>query len=92
MKVPDGIIPIKEFSNPCVKLKRSLFELKQSGRMWYQRLSNFTISKGFKTNDIAPCLFIKRKNCSHLSLCVRFEYNWKTINACEGGCFNSFEQ
>jgi hypothetical protein len=44
MKVPDGI----EIPNPnanhniyCVKLQKSLHGLKQSGRMWYNRLNEF---------------------------------------------------
>lgn len=85
MKVPDGIVPIKEFSNPCVKLKRSLYGLKQSGRMWYQRLSNFLLSKGFVTNDIAPCLFIKRvdKEFVLISVYVDDLNIIGTVNACE---------
>jgi hypothetical protein len=61
MKIPDGVdFNVKDYHRPCVKLKRSLYGLKQSGRMWYQRLSNFLISKGFVVNEISPCVFIKR--------------------------------
>lgn len=62
MNVPDGISydPTK-FKIPCVLIKRSLYGLKQSGRMWYQRLSAFLIKNGFKTSEIAPCVFIKRR-------------------------------
>ncbi len=42
MKVPDGIdIPNQKVNRNmyCVKLPKSLYGLKQSGRMWYNRLS-----------------------------------------------------
>jgi hypothetical protein len=48
MKVPDGI----DIPNPkanrnmyCVKLQKSLYGLKQSGGMWYNRLSEFLLMK-----------------------------------------------
>jgi hypothetical protein len=43
----------------CVKLKRSLYGLKQSGRMWYNRLSEYLLQKGYSNNDDCPCIFIK---------------------------------
>jgi Reverse transcriptase (RNA-dependent DNA polymerase) len=51
MKVPEGL--------KCLKLKRSLYGLKQSGRMWYNRLSEYIIKEGYKSNIISPCVFIK---------------------------------
>ena len=63
MKVPDGI----QIPNPnanrnmyCVKLQKSLYGLKQSGRMWYNRLSEFLLKKGYTNNDDCPCVFIKK--------------------------------
>jgi hypothetical protein len=34
--------------------------LKQSGRMWYNRLKEFLLQKGFSNNDDCPCVFIKK--------------------------------
>jgi hypothetical protein len=54
MKVPNGInIPNqKAHSNMyCVKLQKSLYGLKQSGRMWYNRLSEFLSLRGYTKND-----------------------------------------
>ena len=37
----------------------SLYGLKQTGRMWYQHISQYLLSHGFKSDDICPCIFIK---------------------------------
>jgi hypothetical protein len=70
MKVPDGI----DIPNPkakrnmyCVKLQKLLYGLKQSGRMWYNRLSEFLLSKGYTKNDDCTCVFIKR---SKVGFCI----------------------
>ena len=43
-----------------VRLQRSLYGLKQSGRMWFNRLSNFLLKRGYTNNDDCPCVFIKK--------------------------------
>lgn len=43
-----------------IKLRRSLYGLKQSGRMWYKRLSEYLLKEGYVNNVICPCVFIKR--------------------------------
>jgi hypothetical protein len=43
-----------------VKLQRSLYGMKQSGKMWYNRLSEFLVEKGFQKNDDCPCVFIRK--------------------------------
>ena len=63
MKVPDGLkIPDpKANRNMCsVKLQRSLYRLKQSGRMWYNRLNEFLLKKGYVNNEDCPCVFIRK--------------------------------
>jgi hypothetical protein len=65
MKVPDGISIPNPGANRnmyCVKLKRSLYGLKQSGRMWYNRLSEYLLQKGYSNNDDCPCVFIKKSS------------------------------
>ena len=37
-----------------------MYELKQSGRMWYNRLSKYLLKEGYVNNVICPCVFIKR--------------------------------
>jgi hypothetical protein len=64
MRVPEGIrLPEaadqKSKHMYSIRLNRSLYGLKQSGRMWYQRLRDFLVELGYKTNDLCPCIFIK---------------------------------
>jgi hypothetical protein len=46
----------------CVKLVKSLYGLKQSERMWYNRLKEFFINKGYSNSDDCPCVFIRKSN------------------------------
>jgi hypothetical protein len=63
MKVLEGI-PIPNLNANrnmyCVKLKKSIYSLKQLSRMWYNRLSEFLLKKGYTSNDDSPCVFIKK--------------------------------
>jgi hypothetical protein len=63
MKFPNGI-PIPNMYANCnmyyVKLVKSLYGLKQSGRMWYNRLKKFLLNKGYSNSDDCPCVFIRR--------------------------------
>ena len=56
-KMPDACTPCNLFS---IKLQRSLFGLKQSGRMWYQRLSAYLIKERYNNDLICPCVFNKK--------------------------------
>jgi hypothetical protein len=63
MKVPDGLRILRAKSNRnmyIVKLQRALYGLKQSGRMWYNRLSKFLLKKGYVNNPDSPCVFIRK--------------------------------
>ncbi|CAM8902188.1 unnamed protein product [Rhodiola kirilowii] len=53
-----------------IKLKRSLYGLKQSGRMWYNRLSEYLLAQGFINNQICPCVFIKRTESGYVIIAV----------------------
>jgi hypothetical protein len=46
----------------CVKLVKSLCDLKQSRRMWYNRLKEFLLNKGYSNSDDCPCVFIRKSN------------------------------
>ena len=65
MKIPEGFkMPEALSTKPkemyLIKLQRSLYGLKQSGRMWYNCLSDYLINKGYVNNIICPCIFIKK--------------------------------
>nr|AAS79613.1 putative copia-like polyprotein [Ipomoea trifida] len=66
MKIPEGIqnpnTRGKDRNMYSIKLQRSLYGLKQSGRMWYNHLSEFLLKKGYVKNDICPCIFIKKSS------------------------------
>ena len=43
-----------------IKLQRSLYELKQSGRIWYIHLNEYLLKEGFENSPICPCVFLKK--------------------------------
>ena len=65
MKILEGFKLI-EATNPkprnmySIKLQRPLYELKQSGCMWYNRLSEYLLKEEYVNNSICPCVFIKK--------------------------------
>jgi hypothetical protein len=63
MKVHDGISVLNVHVNRnmyCVKLVKSLYSLKQSGRISYNRLKEFLLNKCYSNNDDCPCVFIRK--------------------------------
>ena len=48
-------------SDKVLKLKKSLYGLKQSPRTFYQHLSQGLVNRGWKASAINPCLFMKDK-------------------------------
>ena len=65
MKIPEEFkLPEANNTKPrsmySIKLQRSLYGLKQSGRMWYNRLSEYLLKEGYVNNPICPCIFIKK--------------------------------
>ena len=65
MKIPKWF-KLPETTNPkprnmySIKLQRSLYGLKQSGRMWYNRLSEYLLKEWYVNNLIFSCVFIKK--------------------------------
>jgi hypothetical protein len=63
IKVPDGIPILNMHANHnmyYVKLVKSLYGLKQSGRMRYNQLKEFLLNKGYSNSDDCPCVFIRK--------------------------------
>jgi hypothetical protein len=46
--------------NHVYKLRKALYGLKQALRAWYERLSDFLLSKGFKMGKVDTTLFTKK--------------------------------
>ena len=75
INIPEGFyMPESKSYRPrdvySVKLQRSLYGLKQSGRMWYNRLSEFLIKLGFANNEICPCIFIRARDTGFVIIAV----------------------
>ena len=63
MKLPEGFnLPNKaNFKEDySIKLNKSLYGLKQPGRMWYNCLSEYLLKEGYKNDPICPCIYMKR--------------------------------
>ena len=75
MKIPEGFklpeaVSTKPRSMLSIKLQRSLYGLKQSGRMWYNRLSEYLLKEGYVNNPICPCVFIKKSKTGFAIIAV----------------------
>ena len=75
MKIPEGFklpeaVSTKPRSMFSIKLQRSLYGLKQSGRMWYNRLSEYLLKEGYVNNPICPCVFIKKSETGFAIIAV----------------------
>lgn len=44
----------------AIKLQRLFYGLKQSGCMWYNRLSKYLLKEGYENNHIFPYVFIRK--------------------------------
>ena len=48
------------YPNHVFKLKKALYGLKQEPRQWYEKLSNFLLSKGYARGAVDKTLFIRK--------------------------------
>jgi hypothetical protein len=55
-----------------------LYGLKQSGRMWYNRLKEFLLNKGYSNNDDCPFVFIRKSSTGFYIISVYVD-NLNTI-------------
>ena len=68
-KMPETYNPTSR-SMYSIKLQKSLYGLKQSGRMWYNCLSEYLLKEGFENNPICPCVFIKKSESGFAIIAV----------------------
>ncbi|KAM1233224.1 hypothetical protein ACFX2J_002952 [Malus domestica] len=67
VKVPKGL-PLTGSNNSrprntfSIRLRRSLYGLKQSWRMCYNHLSEYLTSQGYANNELCPIVFIKKSH------------------------------
>jgi len=52
---------INEPGNFVIKLKKTLYGLKQAARGWYTTMSDWFIGHGYRISDADPCLFISNQ-------------------------------
>lgn len=64
----DFVIPGKE--KLVCKLIKSLYGLKQSLRLWYNRFHTFMLSQGFKRSNYDNCIYLKTVNGSAIYLLI----------------------
>jgi len=48
--------------HPLDSFETLIYGLKQSRRMWYNRLSEYLISQGYENNELCPCVFIQKSH------------------------------
>jgi hypothetical protein len=59
MKQPKGFV-VKGKKELVCKLKRSLYGLKQSPRMWYQKFDTYILGLGFVRSKVDRCVYSKQ--------------------------------
>jgi len=47
-----------------------LYELKQSGDIWYNRLSEYLLKEGYVNNHVCLCIFIKKTTSGFIIIVV----------------------
>lgn len=59
MRLPPGVRPVEE--NAVCLLKKSLYGLKQSARMWNIKIDGVLKRMGFRQAESDPCLYIRKQ-------------------------------
>ena len=71
MRMPPGLPTHDAHGNKLVvKLRKSLYGLRQAGREWANLLSSFLVDWGFRRSTIDTCLYVYRQGASLLYVVV----------------------
>ena len=63
-----NISGINSANGQIVKLRKSLYGLRQAPKLWYQLLSKFLCQNGFRRSKMNDCLFIKKSDTGEVYL------------------------
>ena len=58
MKQPEGFVDPANPNKVC-KLRKGLYGLKQSGRVWNEKIDKYLKSQGYTPSDADPCIYVK---------------------------------
>lgn len=61
IQIPEGFSETVE-KGQVLKLKKSMYGLKQSSRVWYKRVEECLLKIGFVKSKIEPCMFLKTQD------------------------------
>ncbi|CAG4978543.1 unnamed protein product [Colias eurytheme] len=61
IQIPEGFSETVE-KGQVLKLKKSMYGLKQSSRVWYKRVEVCLLKIGFVKSKIEPCMFLKKQD------------------------------
>ena len=75
MKVPERLpLTGSNSSRPrntlSIRLRMSLYGLRQSRRMWYNRQSEYSTIQRYMNNEVCPCVFIKKSHSEFVIIVV----------------------
>lgn len=63
MQQPEGYT---DGTDNVLALKKAIYGLKNAGRRWYQKLTDFLLTVDFTASEVDPCVFVLRKGDSIL--------------------------
>ena len=83
MKQPEGF-SVKGKKELVYKLKKSLYGLNQSPRMWYQKFDTYIQGLGFVRSNVDHCVYYKQVGNDFIYV-VLYVVGWKQHGCYQGG-------
>ena len=84
VELPKDFSQANQDQDFVLKLKKSLYGLKQAPLVWFERLRDGLLERGFRQSAIEPCLFIQAKTglicLVYVDDCLFFAKDTKTID------------